>query len=546
MRLSNFRYAVLLFAASSYGNQILLHSGIEERLSKAVSHGNSNVCMFISSFSQCAEIEVVIQGEVYCHDTPEYLLQQASYWLADQQLDFLPPCRVTPLNTEDLKLSIQFLGKHQIPFAVKSGGHSFLPGASNINKGITLDLAHLNTITLAKDKKSIIIQPAATWLGVLETLEPHGLTVVAGRAGSVGVGGFLLGGGSSWLSRRYGWACDSVLEFEVVVHGTVLTSSKSKNPDLFWALKGGGSNFGIITAVRLATFPIGDVSMSLRSYSEEEMPKTFLALEKFTSNASNDTGTSVLVSFAYRKGQQDVHTNMAFVNIDNESHPPALEHFSGIPVIAENNFSANLTRLAVDMSQPNDLDSRKIKFSITVENNATVLALMFTIFTNLTQTITEEVTGAFMSFQPLTTSHVSNRSNALGLSDRAEPLMLISFEIYWLSAVHNAYFEHFTRRIHKAMIERAAKMQMLHRFVYLNYAASWQDPFDGYGKENICRLKRIQERLRKKYDPEGMFDELMPGGKRLSNSAGECSLHDHSNSGTLWRAEFQGELADHI
>jgi FAD/FMN-containing dehydrogenase len=101
-------------------------------------------------------------------------------------------------------------------FAVRSGGHTVWSGSNNINNGVTIDLGLMKTVTLDKNTSTASIQPGARWVNVYSTLDPEGYTVPGGRAGTVGVAGFLTGGGNSFYTARKGFACDNVKNFELV------------------------------------------------------------------------------------------------------------------------------------------------------------------------------------------------------------------------------------------------------------------------------------------------------------------------------------------
>lgn len=105
----------------------------------------------------------------------------------------------------------------QCPFAAKSGGHAAFAGASSIQDGITISFANLKRVSLSADKKVASIQPGNTWGPVFEQLTKSDVTVVGGRLYNIGVGGLTLGGGISYWSNKYGWACDNVESFDVSV-----------------------------------------------------------------------------------------------------------------------------------------------------------------------------------------------------------------------------------------------------------------------------------------------------------------------------------------
>ena len=100
-------------------------------------------------------------------------------------------------------------------FAVKSGGHAAFAGASNIEDGVTIDLGNLNSISLSSDKSQASIGTGNTWYDVYTYLQPKGVTVIGGRVSAIGTGGLTTGGGMSFFSNRYGWACDNVNNFQV-------------------------------------------------------------------------------------------------------------------------------------------------------------------------------------------------------------------------------------------------------------------------------------------------------------------------------------------
>jgi FAD/FMN-containing dehydrogenase len=103
----------------------------------------------------------------------------------------------------------------QCQFAVKSGGHAAFAGASNLDNGVTIDLLNLNQLSVSADKTQTSVGPGNRWVDVYNYLEPKGLAVIGGRVSEIGTGGLTLGGGISFFSARYGWACDNVNNYQV-------------------------------------------------------------------------------------------------------------------------------------------------------------------------------------------------------------------------------------------------------------------------------------------------------------------------------------------
>lgn len=153
----------------------------------------------------------------------------------------------------------------QCPFAVKGGGHTAFPGASSIQNGITVTLEAMNEIALSSNKKTAFIGPGNRWGAVYSKLGEQNLAVIGGRASDVGLG-LVLGGGIAHQSSIYGYACDNVASYEVVTaSGIILKVTPTAFPDLYWALRGGGNNFGVVTRFELETIPQGPMGVGLVS-----------------------------------------------------------------------------------------------------------------------------------------------------------------------------------------------------------------------------------------------------------------------------------------
>ena len=122
---------------------------------------------------------------------------------------------MTPTSANDVSLTLKILKANNCQFAVKSGGHASFAGASNIGGGVAIDLKGLNEITVSNDRTQTSVGAGQVWSSVYMELDSQNLSVIGGRSGAIGVGGLTLGGGISFFSGRYGWACDNVNNYEV-------------------------------------------------------------------------------------------------------------------------------------------------------------------------------------------------------------------------------------------------------------------------------------------------------------------------------------------
>ncbi|WP_283136169.1 FAD-binding oxidoreductase [Rhizohabitans arisaemae] len=171
-----------------------------------------------------------------------------------------PACVLRPGSVGDVQAGVGFAAGAGLSLSVRGGGHGF-PGFGTNDDGVVIDLGKLANIEIVdKDRHRVRIGGGATWGQVAAALAPHGLAISSGDTKSVGVGGLTLAGGIGWKVRKYGLALDSMVAAEVVTaNGEVVRASAEENPELFWALRGGGGNLGIVTAFEFTAHPTTDV-----------------------------------------------------------------------------------------------------------------------------------------------------------------------------------------------------------------------------------------------------------------------------------------------
>ena len=171
-----------------------------------------------------------------------------------------PAYVLRPQSVGDVGAGVRFAARAGLVLSVRGGGHGF-PGFGTNDGGVVIDLSSLANVEVIDEGQHLVrIGGGATWGRVAAALAPHGLAISSGDTKSVGVGGLTLTGGIGWKVRKYGLALDSVVAAEVVLaNGTVVRASAKENPELFWAIRGGGGNFGIVTSFEFAAHPTTDV-----------------------------------------------------------------------------------------------------------------------------------------------------------------------------------------------------------------------------------------------------------------------------------------------
>ncbi|MEN2738342.1 FAD-binding oxidoreductase [Microbacterium sp. X-17] len=168
-----------------------------------------------------------------------------------------PLAIVEVAGVSDVIATVNFAREHGLPITPRCGGHS-IPGLSTIDDGIIVDLANLRAVQIDPVRKTARVEGGAL-LGELDhESEVFGLATVGGQISNTGVAGLTLNGGWGWLARRFGYTVDNMLSAQVVTaDGRLLNASKDENPDLFWGIRGGGGNFGIVTLFEFQLHEVG-------------------------------------------------------------------------------------------------------------------------------------------------------------------------------------------------------------------------------------------------------------------------------------------------
>lgn len=272
---------------------------------------------------------------------PAYEPRIESWWAWNSRQH--PWCLFQPLSASEVSTGLTALlgagdGAGDWHIAVRSGGHSF-GTSNNIDLGVTIDLGYMNQTTYDKKTNLASIGTGAKWWTVYAALQKHDVLVTGGRDGDVGVGGFTLGGGSSFFMNRQGFACDTVKNYEVVLaNGTIANANKDKNADLWKALKGGGANFGIVTRFDLEALPNKELAYGFKYMSSNHTEQLVDVVVDFTSRSHEFPDDALVVFFSHNASMAPYVPTMAgiggaaiYVNTDGKQNSPAFKSLAKIP-----------------------------------------------------------------------------------------------------------------------------------------------------------------------------------------------------------------------
>jgi FAD/FMN-containing dehydrogenase len=211
----------------------------------------------------------------------------------------VPALTVECSGTADVVDAVRFARERGLAVAVRGGGHS-LAGLSVIDGGVLIDLAPMRGVQIDPERKLAYVQGGALWGDVDREAQAFGLATPGGVVSDTGVAGLTLGGGYGWLRRKYGLSCDNVVEAQVVcADGEVRTASSTQNPDLYWAIRGGGGNFGIVTGFTFQLHSLGPiVAFSGTFYPLEEVSDVMRGWRAYLADVPDEI-TSVVVTITF-------------------------------------------------------------------------------------------------------------------------------------------------------------------------------------------------------------------------------------------------------
>jgi FAD/FMN-containing dehydrogenase len=210
-----------------------------------------------------------------------------------------PAVTVRCTGTADVIAAVRFATEHGLALAVRGGGHS-IAGLSAIDGGVLLDLAPMRGVTVDAGKRLAVVQGGALWGDVDRETQAFGLVAPGGVVSDTGVAGLTLGGGYGWVRRKYGLSVDALVEAQIVcADGRVRTASADSHPDLYWALRGGGGNFGVVTSFTFALQPLGPtVAFAATFYPLQEIDQILRRWREYA-NGAPDEVTSVVVTMTF-------------------------------------------------------------------------------------------------------------------------------------------------------------------------------------------------------------------------------------------------------
>ncbi|PWN07200.1 FAD-binding oxidoreductase [Rhodohalobacter mucosus] len=238
------------------------------------------------------ELQSTFRGRLILPDNSDYD-KERQVW--NGYIDKHPSLIAQCSGTADVIDAVKFARNNNIEVSVRGGGHN-VAGTALVDDGMVIDLSRMRAVHVDAPKKLARVQGGATWGDLDRETQVFGLAAPGGVVSTTGVAGLTLGGGLGWLRKKHGLSCDNLHSVEIVTaEGNLLTASKTENPDLFWALRGGGGNFGVVTSFVFHLHEVGPtVMMCAIMYPVEIAERVLSTWKEFMISSSDEISAQAL------------------------------------------------------------------------------------------------------------------------------------------------------------------------------------------------------------------------------------------------------------
>ncbi|UXM93125.1 FAD-binding oxidoreductase [Paenarthrobacter sp. JL.01a] len=228
-----------------------------------------------------------LRGQLVTPEDPDYDAARAVF---NAMVDKRPAGVIRVAQVSDVIAGVNFARENSMPLAIRGGGHS-APGFGTWDDALVLDFVNRTGVRVDPQRSRARAEGGATWADFNHATHAFGLATTGGIVGSTGVAGLTLGGGIGYLARKYGLSCDNLVSADVVTaDGNFLIASDEQNEDLFWAIRGGGGNFGVVTSLEFELHPVDMVHAGIIIYGAENIPAVARFYRDYIASAPEEFG----------------------------------------------------------------------------------------------------------------------------------------------------------------------------------------------------------------------------------------------------------------
>lgn len=445
------------------------------------------------------ELEARLRGRVVLPSDAEYDDIRAVW---NGMVDRHPALIVRCAGTADVVEAVRFAREHRLPVAVRGGGHN-VSGNAVCDGGLVIDLTPMKGVRVDPDARTVRAQGGVT-IGELDIeTQAFGLAVPMGVVTETGIAGLTLGGGMGWLRRKYGMSCDNLLSADVVTaDGEVITADAVHHPDLLWALKGGGGNFGVVTSFEFRAYPVGpEVYLAFVIHPGTRAREVLRAYREWALAAPDEISAFAVLWHAPE-----------IPEIPAEHHGTPIVVFAAVHSGTVDEGERALRSLRAigspiaDLSEPTPyLDMQRL-----FDEDYPAHVMRYYWKARYLTDLTDDAIDVLVSANEMSPSHHSNidvwqlggafarvRAGETAFGDRSAPFM-IGVESNWESPGDDEACVAWGRQVYAALAPFSTKA------AYFNFPGMYEEHDqmvrDAFGP-NLDRLAELKER----YDPDNLF-----------------------------------------
>ncbi|KAG8529862.1 uncharacterized protein KY384_005343 [Bacidia gigantensis] len=443
----------------------------------------------------CKVLSLLFRDKVAISSSNPYKQSLASYWSAQEQA-VQPSCIYIPKTAKDVAAAVFVLNIASklikgCEFAVRGGGHTPFAGSANIQNGVTIDLQSFKQLDISQDQSQISIGPGNRWEDVYLKLDALQLATSGGRVASI-----------------------------VLASGQIVNANAKSYPDLFKALKGGSNNFGIVTRFDMKVFKQGKFWGGFIGQDISTRETQFKLFETFAKSKGYDPYAAFINSYSFN-AQSGWFIASSFEYTKPETRPLVFKPFIDLPQTFNTMRISNLTDFTVELEGRNLPGQRQLFVTGTFKNSAATMKQYFDLSNQTLQPIKDTPGLSFsLSFQPLPQEIINNKppgntpnsGNVLGLGPEDGDLTNALLTVSWSDIKDDDTINKAAQDLFVKVNDAAKKLNTFNPYLYLNYAAKFQNPIGGYGQDSLTFLQKVS----KQYDPLQLFQNLVPGGFKLN------------------------------
>ncbi|KAI0196912.1 6-hydroxy-D-nicotine oxidase [Astrocystis sublimbata] len=447
---------------------------------------------------------------VTAKDSSDYVAEQQNPW---SEVCWLPAtCYVRPQNAAEVAAALATVTEKGTTFAVRSTGHNPIPKVSSVDQdGVVIDLRDIKSLSL-RDDGVVQIGGGATWGDIYTFLEDRGRSIIGARNLDVGVGGYTLGGGMSAFPNIHGLPADNVVNYQLVLgNSTIVEANAATNSDLWRALKGGGTNFGIVTRFDMQTYPLIKTKYAVNVYDPADYVNILQATIRVQESMEDDPKIGLFVSFS----AQSVTVGLLYADeLPEEITPKAFDPFLQLDSLLAQPvpWTSGTIKSLVNSIQYNAPSARRTQAAATIKVDLDLYVKAHELYIERNKTAVSDV---FYTIQPLSRSAVrqgeEKGGNIMGIPDVAQNWWVAASSWSGANLDEKAFADVDDLRIE--VEEAAASRGLKLDFAFMNDASPAQTVLDTYGDANVKRMRDVAA----KYDEREVFQRLQNGGYLLRN-----------------------------